>query len=147
MGGKVALALAAQRPRGLQGLFLLAPSPPTPEPISEKDRAESLATWADREASNLCLQRITNLPVTAEAASRFTEDNLRTTEAVWDWWYHTGSRENILHLMPDVAAPVWIMTGSEDSVIPPDIQQCETAAPLKNKRLCGGSGSRPSAAG
>ncbi|MES2464987.1 MAG: alpha/beta hydrolase [Armatimonadota bacterium] len=135
MGGKVALALAAQQPSGLRGLLLLAPSPPTPEPISDKDRAESLATWGDREASDLCLQRITNLPVTAEAAARFTEDNLRTTEAVWQWWYRTGSREDISGRMMDVAVPVWIMTGSEDSVISPQVQQSETAAPLANSRL------------
>jgi pimeloyl-ACP methyl ester carboxylesterase len=135
MGGKVALALAAQQPEGLRGLFLLAPSPPTPEPISEKDRAESLAGWGDREASNSCLQRITNLPVTAEAAARFTEDNLRTTEAVWSWWYSKGSRENISGSMRDVTVPVCILTGSEDSVISPEVQQSDTARPLANCRL------------
>ncbi|MBA3659529.1 MAG: alpha/beta hydrolase, partial [Gemmatimonadales bacterium] len=39
MGGKVALAFAARRPPGLEGVVLLAPSPPTPEPIGAAERA------------------------------------------------------------------------------------------------------------
>lgn len=135
MGGKVALALAARQPEGVRGLFLLAPSPPTPEPISDRDRAESLASWGDREASDICLQRITNLPITAEAAMRFTNDNLRTTEAVWSWWYRTGSREDISDRMSKVIVPVSIIKGSEDSVISPEVQQSETASALPNSRL------------
>jgi pimeloyl-ACP methyl ester carboxylesterase len=135
MGGKVALALTARQPEGLRGLFLLAPSPPTPKPISDRDRAESLASWGDREASRICLQRITNLPITAEAATRFTEDNLRTTEAVWSWWYRTGSREDISDRMTEIIVPVSVIAGSEDSVISPEVQKSETASALADSRL------------
>ena len=52
MGGKIALALAARQPTGLRGLVLLSPSPPSPEPISDKDRAASLAAWRPRSVSS-----------------------------------------------------------------------------------------------
>lgn len=135
MGGKVALALAARQPGALRGLFLLAPSPPTPEPISDKDRAESLADWGDQQASEEALLKITHFPVTADTAERFTADNLRTTEAVWYWWYSIGSREDISDRMGRVEVPVLTLVGSEDKVIPLDVQQRETAVRLANARL------------
>jgi pimeloyl-ACP methyl ester carboxylesterase len=39
MGGKLALACAADPPPDLAGVVLVAPSPPTPEPMDEKERA------------------------------------------------------------------------------------------------------------
>jgi thioesterase domain-containing protein len=48
MGGKIALALAARRPKGLRSLILLAPSPPTPEPIKEETRGKLLASHGNR---------------------------------------------------------------------------------------------------
>jgi pimeloyl-ACP methyl ester carboxylesterase len=135
MGGKVALTLAARQPTGLHGLFLLAPSPPTPEPMSDSGRADSLEAWGDPKTSEESLQKIIGLPITKEAEKRFTEDNLRTTREVWQWWYSTGSKEDISDRLLEVSLPIWIMSGSEDPVIPPNIQQSETAARLANSRL------------
>lgn len=47
MGGKAALALASRQPTGLDALILLAPSPPTPEPIEDAERARLLQTHPD----------------------------------------------------------------------------------------------------
>ena len=135
MGGKAALELASRRPAGLRGLFLLSPSPATPEPISDKDRADSLASWGNRAASEKALQKITHRPVSEKAANRFVEDNLRTTKAVWEWWYRTGSREDISERMGHVAVPVLIAAGSEDTVITPEVHRRETAARLADAQM------------
>lgn len=135
MGGKIALELASRRPAGLRGLFLLSPSPPTPEPMSGKDRADSLANWENRAASEKALQKITHRPVSAAAANRFVDDNFRTTKAVWDWWYRTGSREDISERMGRVVVPVLIAAGSEDTVITPNVHRRETAARLANAQM------------
>ena len=135
MGGKAALELASRQPKGLRGLFLLSPSPPTPEPMSDEGRAQSLGEWGDPAASARCVPEITHLPVSAKAANRFVDDNLRTTKAVWDWWYRTGSREDISDRMGGVTVPVLIAVGSEDTVIPPDVHRRETAARLTNAQM------------
>lgn len=135
MGGKVALALASRQPAGLKGLFLMSPSPPTPEPMSDKDRTDSLASWRNHEASEKALAKITHRAVSDAAGQRFVEDNLRTTKAVWDWWYRTGSREDISDRMKKITVPVLLAAGSEDGVIPPDIHQQETVARLTDARL------------
>ncbi|MBC8104681.1 MAG: alpha/beta hydrolase [Cytophagales bacterium] len=135
MGGKVALVVAARQPVGLRGLFLLAPSPPTPEPITDADRANALASWGDRAASEDSLRKITRRPLPSQSVARFVEDNLRTTEAVWRWWYESGSRENISEQMDRVAAPVRVLVGAEDPVIPPKVQRREVISRLADARL------------
>src|SRR5215207_8184073 len=42
MGGKIAMACAVAQPRGLAGLILVAPSPPSPEPMDELERRRLL---------------------------------------------------------------------------------------------------------
>jgi len=49
MGGKLALACAAAEPPGLAGLVLVAPAPPSPEPMDPTERAPLLAAQARRE--------------------------------------------------------------------------------------------------
>ena len=51
MGGKIAMTLAARHPPGLVGLVLLAPSPSSPEPMDEDERAAALGAHGDRAAA------------------------------------------------------------------------------------------------
>ncbi len=49
MGGKVAQVLAGRRTRGLAGLVLVAPAPPTPMEVPAEVRAGMLASYQSRE--------------------------------------------------------------------------------------------------
>lgn len=126
LGGKVALALAARQPVGLRGLLLLSPSPPTPEPISEHDRAESLAAYGQREAAEKTEQKITARPLPPGWAERVVADNLRTTRAAWDAWLLRGSKEDISALMPRISVPCRLLVGDADKAIPLAAQQQQT---------------------
>lgn len=63
MGGKIALAVAARAPAGLESLVLLAPSPSTAEPITAADRARLLGCHSDRDAARETACMITARPV------------------------------------------------------------------------------------
>ncbi|TDN38986.1 alpha/beta hydrolase [Hymenobacter sp. UV11] len=126
MSGKIALALAARQPAGLRGLLLLSPSPPTPEPISDADRAASLAAYGKPEEAEKTFHKITNQPLPAEWHERVVADNLRTTQAAWDAWLQSGSREDISALMPQVQVPCRLLVGENDRAIPPDAQRRQT---------------------
>jgi len=126
MSGKIAMALAARRPAGLVGLVLLSPSPPTPEPISDADRAASLAAYGQRAEAEKTFATITNLPLPAEWRANVIADNLRTTQAAWDAWLRHGSREDISALMPRLAVPCRLLVGEHDRAIPPDAQRRQT---------------------
>ncbi|RYY15689.1 MAG: alpha/beta fold hydrolase [Cytophagaceae bacterium] len=135
MGGKFALALAARQPTGLRGLVLLSPSPPSPEPISDEDRAASLAAYGQRAEAEKTFTQITNCSLPAEVRAQVVADNLRTSHPAWDAWLHGGSKEDISNLMPRILVPCRLLVGEDDRAIPLAAQRRQTL-PL----LPGGSG-------
>jgi pimeloyl-ACP methyl ester carboxylesterase len=119
MGGKLALACAAMRPPGLAGLVLVAPSPPSPEPMEESERNRLLATHGDRKSAERTLRTITRRSLSAEDAAGCIADNLLTSPEAWRWWLAQGSREDITAQAGQVAGPVLVIGGSNDPVIAP----------------------------
>ena len=109
MGGKVALALAAGRPAGLHRLVLLSPSPPTPEPISDADRAAALAAYGQPAAAEKTFRTITQTPLSDAVHRQVVADNLRSTQAAWDAWLLGGSLENIAARLSDIAVPCHLL--------------------------------------
>jgi pimeloyl-ACP methyl ester carboxylesterase len=126
MSGKIALALAARQPVGLHGLLLLSPSPPTPEPISDADRAASLAAYGQRAEAESTFTKITSIPLSDEQREQVITDNLRTTKAAWDAWLLGGSREDISELMPRIEVPCRLLVGENDHAIPLAAQRQQT---------------------
>jgi len=126
MGGKIALALAARQPAGLRGLVLLSPSPPTPEPISEEDRAASLAAYGQHLEAEKTATKIGIRPVAKEARQMVIADNLRTSHAAWDAWLEHGSKEDISALMPAIQVPCHLLVGDADHAIPLAAQRQQT---------------------
>jgi len=121
MGGKLALACAAAPPPGLAGVVLVAPSPPSPEPMDEKERRRLLTTHGDRASAEQTLRTITRRPILAEDADICIADNLMTSAEAWHWWLAQGSRENITAQAERVVCPVLVLGGSADPVIAPSV--------------------------
>ncbi len=132
MSGKVALALAARQPNGLQSLILIAPSPPVPEPISDTDRQDMLTTHGQRSAAEQTFEKITVRPVSEEIKDQIIADNLRTSKAAWNAWLTLGSKEDISAQMNTVVIPVSIIVGDADKALKPDVQKTMTMPYLKN---------------
>jgi pimeloyl-ACP methyl ester carboxylesterase len=125
MGGKLALACAAADPPGLAGLVLVAPSPPSPEPMDERERNRLLATHGDRASAEQTVHTITRRPIPAEDVAVCIADNLLTSPEAWRWWLAHGSREDITAQAEQVACPVLVLGGSDDPVIPPSVITAE----------------------
>ncbi len=132
MGGKIALALAARQPYRVGGLVLLAPSPPTAEPMAPGDRDAALAGWGSLAHAEATLARITAVPLGSHARALALDDMLRTGHAAWRAWLEAGSREDISALMPHIAIPAVILCGGNDCVIPCNVQRREVASRLRN---------------
>lgn len=126
MGGKLALALAARQPVGLRGLLLLSPSPPSAEPISDEDRAASLAAYGQADEAEKTFAKITSRSLPAAQHQQVVADNLRTTRAAWDAWLLAGSKEDITALMPQVQVPCRLLVGTNDRAISPEVQRRHT---------------------
>jgi len=121
MGGKLALAYAAAAPPDLKGLVLVAPSPPSPEPMDERERSRLLATHGDRSSAEQTVRMITRHPISPEDVAICIEDNLLTAPEAWHWWLAQGSREDITVQIGRIACPVLVLGGSDDPVIQPNV--------------------------
>lgn len=117
MSGKVALNLASRQPDGLLGLVLLAPSPPSPEPIDKAERKRLLTTHGQRLAAEETLKKITAAPLSEAYQEIIISDNLRSSPAAWNAWLKYGSREDISDRMPWVQVPIQVVLGGEDNHI------------------------------
>jgi pimeloyl-ACP methyl ester carboxylesterase len=126
MGGKVAMLLAARRPVGLRGLLLLSPSPPSPEPMSDADRAASLAAYGQPTEAEKTFNKITSIPLSNAQHAQVVADNLRTTQAAWDAWLLHGSREDISEEMARIEVPCRLLVGENDQAIPAAAQRQQT---------------------
>ncbi len=135
MGGKIALAFAARRPKGLQSLVLLAPSPPTPEPIKETEREKQLASHGNRcvATDTVCQAAGGRLP--GEVFARAIDDNLRTSESAWKWWLELGSREDISSEVGKINVPVLVAAGGRDEAMTPKLLKTEIVRRVKNASL------------
>lgn len=120
MGGKIALAAAAMRPERLAALALLAPSPPTPEPIDEPERIRRLAAHGDAAAARAALADAARLPIAPDDADRWVADNVASSESAWAWWLRSGSRELIADSVERIVAPILLITGGLDPIVPLD---------------------------
>lgn len=127
MGGKIALALAARRPAGLRALLLLAPSPPTPEPMADHERARLLATHGDQTAALETVRKITHRPLPPDLVERAVADTLRSSTAAWRAWLEGGSREDLSERMAGVDVPVTVLVGRNDPVMPRPVLQHDVA--------------------
>ena len=142
MGGKVATVLAGRRPAGLSGLLLVAPSPPSPEPMTAQQRAELKALYGDAEALREHYRQITRRPLTEAALTELIQDGQRASRAAWNAWPDSGSREERSADAASISVPAHILTSADDPVIPPEValQQLRPAFPHARWQVLSGSG-------
>lgn len=114
MGGKIALAVAAMQPAGLQQLILVAPSPPVPEPMTDENRKQMLATFGNRHAIEKLVNKITANPLPAHVFESAVQDHLRISQTGWTGWINKGSKEDISDTMSLIQLPVQVVHGSSD---------------------------------
>lgn len=132
MGGKFALATAAARPSGLRGLVLAAPSPPSPEPMTEKSRQSLLDGYGLRATMETTVASIVRRPLSPELREATIADYLAASQRAWRAWLEVGSREDLSAQMGDVSVPVRIVVGSEDPILGPEVQRRLVAARLRD---------------
>ena len=119
MGGKIALAVAARKPPNLVGLILIAPSPPTPQPMSDEDRQASLDAFGVRNAAERDMARIAGRLSPAQM-NLVVDDQLRVDRSTWRWWLKQGSRDDISVSTQGLDLPVLVIAGDDDRVLGSD---------------------------
>lgn len=135
MGGKVAQALAARQLPGLTPLLLLAPSPLTPEPMSDESRARLRAAWGDTNRCRQILGEIVVHPLPAALAEAALSDNLRASHAAWTAWTDTGSREDLGERSAQITVPTFVLAGEYDAPLSPSYLQSTVVSSITGAAL------------
>jgi len=125
MGGKFALALASRNPKNLQSLILLAPSPPTPEPIPENEREKLLNAQGNRCVATETVCKATEQKLSDKIFERSINDSLRTSKEAWRAWLETGSREDISAEIGKINVPVLVAAGEKDETMTAELLERE----------------------
>lgn len=120
MGGKVALLAAARWPDLIGRLVLVAPSPPTPEPMSDEGRAALRAAHGDAHALRRQYTQITRQPLAPRDMDQLILDGQRANRDAWHAWPDVGSREDISAEVAALPMPVTVLFSEDDPAIPPD---------------------------
>ena len=118
MGAKVAMALAARRPPGLESMILVAPSPPTPEPMEEDERRAFLEEFGDVAQAAARIDAITATPLFEDDRRMCKQDQTSVDERAWRWWLERGSRADISPSLADLHLRILVVAAENDPAIP-----------------------------
>jgi pimeloyl-ACP methyl ester carboxylesterase len=150
MGGKFAMILARMAEDHvaeldhLKSIVLLSPSPPSPEPMSEKKRSQMLESlgrsYAEidehrRNAESYIDENTGRLPLLDDVRQRSVEDVMRMSPEALAAWLNDGSRENWSATVGSLETPALVLAGTEDKALGPDSQRQHTLPHLDNANL------------
>lgn len=117
MGGKVAQLIASRRPDGLEGLVLIAPSPPSPMLLSDEQRATLSGAYQSRESVEFVIDHVlTSKPLDAARREQVIEDSLRGAPQAKAAWPNVAMREDITAAAASIDAPTIVISGELDQV-------------------------------
>ncbi|MDT0185724.1 alpha/beta hydrolase [Microbacterium sp. ARD31] len=132
LGGKVAARVMSrvlagtEQVFGLAGAVLLAPSPPTPEPMPDDKRAEMLATTQgdhlSREDAAAFVAANVAAPLSTEVQDAAIDAVVRQPASAWRDWLTAGSLEDATGLVGVLDLPVVVLAGDADEALGADAQ-------------------------
>jgi hypothetical protein len=151
MSGKVTMVLARRLAdagdASLQGLVLVAPSPPGPEPMGDDKRAMMLrllgtgmrlddADGRDartRARAYITKNELRDIPPAVE--ERASLEVLKMNPAAWTAWVESGSREDWAERVGILDLPALVIAGEKDLSLGPRQQAEHTMPHLRRGRL------------
>lgn len=135
MGGKIALEIASRQPQNLRGCVLVAPSPPTPEPMTDADRQNMLEDHGTREAAERIVKDAAGAPLSDEQWEIAIAANLAYEERDWENWIKIGTREDISAQMPHIIVPMLVVAGEFDKGMSAEFLRAEIIATIPRTHL------------
>lgn len=135
MGCKIALQVAADAPAGtVRQLILVAPSPPTVEPMPAEEKQRMLR-HPDRREAETSIAHAVKRPLTQEQHELAIETQLATDAATWRWWLLEGMAHSIANHMKRLHMPITVLASLDDPVILADVIQKQVMQVLTHATL------------
>jgi 3-oxoadipate enol-lactonase len=136
MDGKVAQCIASQRPVGLRGVVLLAPTPPTPLVLPTEEMRQQVHAYDTPERAEFIVRNVLTSSSISDADVAITVSHCRSgTNVARAAWPTYAPGENIKGQVGNINVPVLVLAGEHDRVEPVGSVQKEVAARLHSKFL------------
>ncbi len=136
MGGKVVQLIASRRPAGLQGLVLVAPSPPSPMALPLEVRRGMVHAYDDRASVIATVEQVlAGSPLQADRLERVVADSVAGAAPAKTAWPLATSQEDISQVVAAIDAPTLVISGTEDRVDPPEILRAALLPRIPQARL------------
>ncbi|GLU32465.1 alpha/beta hydrolase [Trinickia caryophylli] len=136
MGGKVAQLLASRRPTGLEGLVLVAPSPPSAMALPDEQRKAMAGAYDSRESICWVLDHVlTAQRLSNESREQVIADSLRGARKAKEAWPNAAMLEDITADVGFVDVPVQVIAGELDQVDRVETLQKELLSRMAGARL------------
>ncbi|MEQ9438741.1 MAG: alpha/beta hydrolase [Cyclobacteriaceae bacterium] len=120
MSGKLALEVAARDSATIiDQLILIAPSPPTREPMPEEEKQRMLH-HPDRKEAEKTVEQATIKPLSNEQRALAIDTQLVIDHATWRWWLLEGMNHAIADHLSLIKAPISVLASTKDPAIPYD---------------------------
>lgn len=141
MGGKIALQIAAL-PSELEihRLLLLAPSPPTHEPMPEEEK-ERMLRHPDEQEARTTVRNATVMQLDENVKDFAVNSQLKTDHTTWQWWLKEGMNHSIAETARQLEIPVTVIASEDDPVITMDVIRQEVMPVLSQAKLISTHGS------
>ena len=135
MGGKIALQMAASdKENKIQELILIAPSPPTTEPLTEHDKDQMLQHRRKGVAEKL-IKNATVKKLSKRSFQVALHTQLSVADSTWKWWILKGMKNSIADKVKDLKIPITVIASKDDPVMTPKIIEKRVMANLKTAKL------------
>ena len=131
-----AIALGSLGPR-LDELVLVAPSPPSIEPMPAAEKAR-MRHHPDPELARESVLHSSRLPLTDEQMALAVATQLVIDEDTWDWWLMEGMLEPLHEFLTKpgrLTVPTTILLADQDPAILLEVQQRETVPAYSGARV------------
>jgi pimeloyl-ACP methyl ester carboxylesterase len=136
MGGKVAQLMASCRPRGLAGLALVAPSPPSPLNLPVPVRQGMVRAYDTRESIIATVDQVLAPGgLDPDDLETVIVDSLAGAPAAKEAWPLSASQEDITAAVADISVPVIVISGELDRVDPPEVLRRELLPHIPQAQL------------
>lgn len=135
MSAKLALEAASRAREGeVSRLILVAPSPPTREPMPTKEKQRML-NHPDREEAKKTVEGAAKGKLTKEQFELAVETQLVIDEDTWRWWILEGMEHSIADDVKNLKIPITVLSSDDDPVITPETIKNEVMAVLPHADL------------
>lgn len=130
MGGKVAQYLAAERPRNLDKLLLVAPGTASGGRSGERHREKALQSFGSRAKIEAFQRAAMRRPLDPQVMRRIVDDALVSQHEHWSGWYDNGRFAEFMERLRHIAVPSLCIGGANDPLVPPSRLRREVAAAI-----------------